>query len=276
MTNLDAKVLSERLEISMREALLELRTLSIFAAGCTRIDLVRDPKLVSGPGVQMRYREALKKRLAGEPLAYITGYSEFYGENLAINSNVLCPRPDTELLVDCVISKVSGKPDPKILELGTGSGAISIALAKSVSSLKIVATDISNEACNVARNNIKTSRVSHRVSVIKSDWFSEIHSRFDVIVSNPPYVEEGDPHLKKPGVRFEPKLALVGGKDGLAEIREIIGASIMHLYPDGWLCFEHGYDQGRQCRALLKDRGFRSIFTERDLSGNERVSGGKI
>jgi len=260
----------------MREALLEVRILTMFAVGCTRVELVRNPDLVFKPDAQERYRAAFERRCSGEPLAYITGYSEFYGEHLKIDSNVLCPRADTELLIDCVISKVAGKGHQRILELGTGSGAVSIALAKNVPELEMVATDISSAACKLAASNIELSGLSDRVYVIESDWFTNISGRFDCIVSNPPYIRAGDPHLEKPGVRFEPRLALVGGKDGLSEIREIINTSVEHLHPDGWLCLEHGYDQGLKCRSLLESRGFRDICTERDLSGNERVSSGRI
>jgi len=272
----DAKLLSERLEITIREALLEVRTLVMFAAGCTRIDLVRNPELASMPDVQKRYRDAFGKRFSGEPLAYITGEKEFYGSLLHINRDVLCPRPETELLVDVALEKIRALDKASVLELGVGSGAVSIALAANHRSIEITGIDISGSAIEVAQKNVDKSGLSGRVQLRCGHWYDNVSDEYDLIVSNPPYIAEDDSHLKNKTLLHEPQIALVSGIDGLDAIREIIFGSPPRLKRGGWLLFEHGYDQGPQCRSLLSKANFSDVFTKVDLSGNERVSGGTI
>ena len=260
----------------MREALLEVRTLVMFAAGCTRIDLVRNPELASMPDVQKRYRDAFGKRFSGEPLAYITGEKEFYGSTLQINRDVLCPRPETELLVDVALEKIRDLDEASVLELGVGSGAVSIAIAANHRFVEITGIDISSNALKVAKKNIAQFDLSRRIQLRCGHWLDDVSDEYDMIVSNPPYIAEGDSHLKNKTLLHEPKIALVSGFDGLDAIREIICKSPRRLKRGGWLLFEHAYNQGLQCRSLLSKANFSNVFTKVDLSGNERVSGGTI
>jgi len=216
-----------------------------------------------------------QRRLAGEPLAYITGSKAFYGLELQVSPDVLVPRPDTETLVDWALEVLPGttKPAPRVLDLGTGSGAIALALKATRPALAVWATDMSHAALTVAQANAQ--RLQLAVTFNQGPWLAALPAgtpRFDAIVSNPPYIAEHDPHLAALG--FEPIQALTSGANGLDDLLQIISAAPAHLQPGGWLLLEHGYDQAAAVRQLLTQCGFGQVQSRCDLAGIERCSGG--
>ena len=222
----------------------------------------------------------IQRRVGGEPMAYILGEREFYGVKLIVTPDVLIPRPETETLVEQALVRLSKQYAPttaRVLDLGTGSGAIAISLAEQRPALDIVAIDISAKALAVAKQN--AIKLGVHILFVESDWFSALgNERFDLIVSNPPYVGRGDPHLTQGDLRFEPIGALTDNapdRRGLACIRRIIDDAPKHLNGEGWLMFEHGYDQALACRDLLAARGFVELMCVPDLAGIPRVSGGR-
>lgn len=221
------------------------------------------------------FDELLARRLSGEPVAYILAEREFYGLMFEVGPAVLIPRPETELLVELALAKIPAASAKRVLELGSGSGAIAIALAQQRPQLSIIATDISQQALQLAARN-SARHGTNNITWRQSDWFEALPpQRFDLIVSNPPYVAASDPHLGRGDLRFEPRTALASGADGLDAIRIIGAASPAFLARDGWLMFEHGYDQGAACREILGQNGFTNIETRRDLADLERVSLGQ-
>jgi len=215
------------------------------------------------------------RRRAGEPIAYITGEREFQGLSLHVTQNVLIPRPETELVVEQALTLMAGRRTPKVLDLGTGSGAIAVAIANARRDAQVCATDASATALAVASGN--ASRHAVAVRFVQGDWFIALAGeRFDVIASNPPYVADGDPHLGEGDLRFEPQVALLGGPDGMGCIRTIAAAARRHLAPGGWLVFEHGYDQGSACVRLLVGLGYTGVADIQDLSGLPRVCKGQF
>ena len=225
-------------------------------------------------------RAWIQRRVGGEPMAYILGEREFYGVKLIVTPDVLIPRPETETLVEQALVRLSKQYAPttaRVLDLGTGSGAIAISLAEQRPALDIVAIDISAKALAVAKQN--AIKLGVHILFVESDWFSALgNERFDLIVSNPPYVAHGDPHLTQGDLRFEPIGALTDNapdQRGLACIRRIIDDAPKHLNGEGWLMFEHGYDQALACRDLLAARGFVELMCVPDLAGIPRVSGGR-
>ena len=215
------------------------------------------------------------RRRAGEPIAYITGEREFQGLSLHVTQNVLIPRPETELVVEQALTLMAGRRTPKVLDLGTGSGAIAVAIANARRDAQVCATDASATALAVASGN--ASRHAVAVRFVQGDWFIALAGeRFDVIASNPPYVADGDPHLGEGDLRFEPQVALLGGPDGMGCIRTIAAAARRHLAPGGWLVFEHGYDQGPACVRLLVGLGYTGVADIQDLSGLPRVCKGQF
>lgn len=227
------------------------------------------------------WQTALQRRLQGEPVAYITGRKDFFGLTLAVDARVLDPRPDTETLVDWALaclaeSTPASSPSiraPRILDLGTGSGAVALALQHARPDAAVWAVDASEDALAVARAN--AARLQLGVQFIASDWLNAVDiqhtGRFDLIVSNPPYVAEGDPHLA--ALTHEPLQALTSGPDGLDDIRQIITQAPACLAPGGWLLLEHGWDQAAPVQALLRQAGFEQVQSRRDLAGIERCTG---
>ena len=228
------------------------------------------------------------RRQGGEPIAYILGEREFYGRLFTVAPAVLIPRPETELLCEAVLERLSGPDCPKgasVLDLGTGSGAIAVTLACERPDLHVTAVDASAAALRVAEANAArwdasgqasrkaSNKTTDRLRLIESDWFAALAGeRFDFIVSNPPYIAEGDAHLNQGDLRYEPHLALAGGADGMTSINQIARNAPAHLHPNGWLLFEHGWAQGEQCRKALSANGFSDVTTIRDLNDHERVS----
>lgn len=221
------------------------------------------------------FEALLTRRLLGEPVAYILGYREFYGLNLTVTPDTLIPRPDTETLVEAALEKTPADTSCSILDLGTGTGAVALAIAKHRPQTQVMAIDASKAALRIAEHNAKQLGLAH-VRFTLSHWFSAVESdRFNLIVSNPPYIEQHDPHLSQGDLRFEPISALASGTDGLDDIREIIAHSLIHLLPQGWLMLEHGYNQAELVADLMAENGLIEIKTIQDLGGNDRVTIGK-
>ncbi len=217
------------------------------------------------------FNQFLQQRIEAIPVAYILGYKEFWSMPFKVTPDVLIPRPETELLVEQVLKLVSDVSNPQILELGTGSGAIAIALEKELPNAQIIATDFSTKALTIAKTNAKALSIN-QLNFIQSDWFSDIpNSQFNIIVSNPPYIEQHDPHLKGE-IRFEPIQALTSGDDGLDDIRIIVKNSVGYLKPGGTLLIEHGFDQGNKVSGLMKESGFIKCQTLSDYSQNDRIT----
>lgn len=224
------------------------------------------------------WQVALQRRQSGEPVAYIVGFKEFYDLKLAVNADVLDPRDDTETLVDWALELIPIDRAFKVLDLGTGSGAVALAIRSQRPLAQITATDASLQALAVAQANSAALELPIRfiqANATDPNWFSAIRSEaFDLIVSNPPYISEGDAHLA--ALKHEPAMALISGKDGLDAIRSIIKHAPAHLRPGGWLLLEHGYDQAEPVRDLLNAHGFLDMTTRQDLSSIDRCTGGRL
>jgi release factor glutamine methyltransferase len=255
--------------VDPREAKLLLRE----ASGASAAAVAAFPERELEAGAATRYLDWLERRAAGEPIAYIVGWREFFSRRFEVGPGTLIPRPETELLVEAVLDRLVGAV-PRVLDLGTGSGAIAVSIACEAPHAEVWAVDASDAALDVAQRNAVV--LDGRVRFVKSDWFAALAGeRFDVLVSNPPYIAEHDSHLEQGDLRSEPRSALASGPDGLDDIRRIISAAPMHLLPAGWLLFEHGYDQSAAVRGLLDAAGFVEVGSLRDLAGIERVSFGR-
>lgn len=233
----------------------------------------REDKVEAAPAAT--FAAQLARRARGEPIAYLVGQREFYGRGFRVTPDVLIPRPETELLIDAALSRLPAEADCEVLDLGTGSGCIAVTLALERSRARVCASDISVSALAVARENAR--QLGADVEFLESDWFQRLpNRRFDLMVSNPPYVASGDPHLGQGDLRFEPQHALSAGADGLADIRRIVGEAPAHLHNGGWLILEHGHDQAPACRQLMIKAGFTDVFDMRDLAGLPRICGGRL
>ena len=234
------------------------------------------------PDTTTRFQALAERRRAGEPLAYLLGQQEFYGRPFTVSPAVLIPRADTETLVETALEQLLLQRQQRravplsLLELGTGSGIIAITLALEAPDTEVHAVERSPDALAVAQQNAKALGAD-RIHWHTGNWWQALACprRFDLIVSNPPYIAAGDHHLQQGDLRFEPPQALAAGPDGLDDLRIIIGGAPAHLNPGGWLLLEHGYDQEAPVQALLRDAGFADVFTRRDLAGQPRVSGGR-
>ena len=254
---------------------LDARLLLEYASGCTHTDLLARPETPLIAPAAAQFAEWVERRAAGEPLAYLVGEAEFRGRVFQVSPDVLIPRPETEVLIELALERMRGLAAPRVVDLGTGSGIVAISLALECSSAVTAAVDVSKGAISVARNN--AGRLGAKVDFHEGSWFEPLAGRrFDLIVSNPPYVAAGDPHLALNGLPFEPQMALTDGADGLDCIRAIVAGAPDHLNSGGWLLFEHGYDQGEASRNLLRAAGFKGAFTQTDLAGIDRVSGGHL
>jgi release factor glutamine methyltransferase len=254
---------------------LDARLLLEYATGCTHTDLLARPETPVIAPAWTQYLTWVDRRAAGEPLAYLVGEAEFRGRVFQVSPDVLIPRPETEVLIELALARLQGLERPRIVDLGTGSGIVAISLALECPQAEVLAVDLSPAALVVARTN--AGRLGARVDFRAGSWFAPLAGeRFDLIVSNPPYVAAGDPHLALNGLPFEPQMALTDGADGLACIRAIVAEAAAHLAPGGHLLFEHGYDQGVASRNLLTAAGFQAAFTHPDLAGIDRVSGAHL
>lgn len=258
-------------------ARLEAELLLAHALGKPRVWLYAHAGDAVDEAAQAAFAALLTRRLAGEPIAYLTGRRGFWSLELEVTPATLIPRPETELLVELALARLPAEARARVADLGTGSGAVALAIARERPQAWVFATDASAAALAVARRNAGRLGLVH-VAFAQGDWcraLGDAHD-FDLIVSNPPYIAVGDPHLGEGDLRFEPATALASGADGLDAIRNIVRDARAHLRPGGWLLFEHGYQQGAAVRALLAAAGYRQVFTARDLEGRERVSGGAM
>lgn len=252
---------------------LENRILLCHALGVPRVALITQSERTLGAEEAARLASLVQRRLDGEPIAYIVGEREFFGLPFRVGPGVLIPRPDTELIVELAIERLP--PRGRLLDMGTGSGAIAVACAHSRKDAAVTALDLSEDALAIARANAAANGAA--VRFLRSDWFAGVEDeRFALIASNPPYIAAGDAHLAQGDLRFEPVGALTDHADGLSALRTIVKGAPDHLEPGGWLLLEHGYDQAGSVRALLAARGFLDVQSWRDLAGIERVSGGRI
>ena len=221
------------------------------------------------------FRKLVLLRHDGDPVAYLLGKREFHGLDFRVTPDVLIPRPETETLVDAGLEKLDAMPGRKVLDLGTGSGCVAVSIAHERPAAQVTAIDLSADALDVARSN--ATALGQKVEFLQGRWFAPLaQRRFDLIVSNPPYVAAGDPHLHHGDLRFEPTAALISGPDGLNDLRVIVGGAAEHLLPGGWLLFEHGYDQAETSRDLLAKAGFGDLKSWPDLAGIPRVAGGRL
>ncbi|MEJ7929027.1 peptide chain release factor N(5)-glutamine methyltransferase [Ramlibacter sp. AN1015] len=254
---------------------LDAQLLLLSALGRDRQDrawlITHDDAPLPAP-VRRRFDALCARRLEGEPLAYLVGEKEFFGMTLQVDARVLVPRPDTETLVEWALELLAARSRPRIIDLGTGSGAIALALQRACPDAFVQAVDRSAEALSVARDNAR--RLELPLHLRQACWLEEDAGGWDLIVANPPYIAAGDPHL--PALRHEPVSALVAGPDGLDDLRRIAQAAPTQLAPGGWLLLEHGWDQAAAVRDLLRSAGFVQVASRRDLGGVERCSGGRL
>lgn len=271
----DAARLVAALPLSADTARIEVQMLLQRVLGVARSHLIAHSERVLSDAEEAAYQQLLQRRLGGEPVAYILGEREFFDLNLQVTPATLIPRPDTELLVELALERLP-EQESYVLDMGTGSGAIALVIASRRTDAEVWACDLSPAALAVAQANAQRLAINN-VKWVESDWFSAFEQqRFDLIVSNPPYIAAGDCHLAQGDVRFEPLSALISGADGLDDIRAIIAQAGAHLEKDGWLLLEHGYDQAKRVRTLLHAAGFSAVFSAHDLAGIERCSGGQL
>jgi release factor glutamine methyltransferase len=256
-------------------ARLDAELLLAVALNKPRTWLYTWPEHIPSLPEQHKYLDLLRRRQDGEPIAYLIHRREFYGLELKINHHVLIPRPETETLVECVLQAATGNAQMRIADLGTGSGAVALALAHTMPQARVVATDISGEALTLARENAAALGIDN-ISFVQGSWLEPLADMtFDIIASNPPYIDAQDPHLSEGDVRFEPVPALVSPENGLADIRQIAETGMPNLAKGGRLFFEHGYAQGEAVRAIFSAYGYGDISTVQDLSGQDRVTMGR-
>lgn len=265
-------LLVDSLKLEPSEARLEAQLLLQTGLNVSRAWLLTHENDALEGKQEAAFEALLKRRLNGEPIAYILGKREFYGLDFIVTPDTLIPRPDTETLVEAALEKIPTDKPYNVLDLGTGSGAIAIAIAKHRPQAYITAVDASNSTLEIAKNNAHFLSIPN-VQFILGDWFNNLaNKKFDVIVSNPPYIAQNDVHLTQGDLRFEPISALASGVDGLDDIRHIIDSCLIHLKPQGWLMLEHGYDQAELVSDLMAQNGLVDIATLKDLGNQNRVT----
>lgn len=265
-----SRQLQSTLNLDPSTARIEVQCLLQHVLNVNRAYLMTYPERILNGNETARYQRLFERRMQGEPIAYLLGIREFFGMDFKVTPATLIPRPDTELLVEIALQHLPQRGT--VLDMGTGSGAIALSIAHQRPDVAVVAVDASQAALDVARENAQRFNLAN-VRLMQSDWFSQLAGqRFDLIVSNPPYIEQDDVHLSQGDVRFEPMTALASGSDGLDDIRRIVSGAKDHLTPGGWLMFEHGYNQAGRVRELLDQAGFDQVTSLRDLSGIERVT----
>jgi len=255
---------------------LDTEVLVMHVTGLTRAQLITHANHLLTTSQESTLNELLERRARGEPVAYLTGTREFWSMALHVTPDVLIPRPETELLVEQALTRIPSDASWMIADLGTGSGAIALALAKERPRCRVIATDASERALTVARANAARLKIRN-VEFRQGEWCTPlVGMQFDLIVSNPPYVAEGDPHLLQGDVRFEPRSALTAGQDGLDAMRDIIATAAHQLRPGGWLLTEHGSDQDEPIARLFIAGQYTNVMAYQDLAGHPRLTAGRI
>lgn len=254
------------------DARLDAELLLAHVLGKSRAWLFAWPEYEVDAAQHATYERMVAARQRGEPMAYLTGHREFWSLDLVVTPDVLIPRHETERLVEVALAHIPAGRDVRVADLGTGSGAIALALARERQRARVLATDASKAALDVARENARRLDVRN-VAFAEGDWCDALgRERFDLIVSNPPYIAAGDAHLDIGDLRYEPKSALMSGADGLDAIRRIVADAFEHLHPDARLLIEHGWDQAERVRALFAAAGYVEVASARDAAGHERVT----
>lgn len=256
-------------------ALLDAEVILCHILGKSRSHLRAWPEKQLQTQQYKQFQTLLEQRHQGLPIAYITGSREFWSRDFKVNIDVLIPRPDTELLIELSLSLIAKKARVQLIDLGTGSGNIAITLAAERPDLDVYATDLSHKALNLAKLNAKTLKIKN-IQFILSNWFDEIKpSKFDLVITNPPYIASNDPHLLEGDIRFEPECALISANRGLQDIKKISYYARRYLKENGTLLIEHGFDQQSAVQAIFKSYHYHNIKTHIDLSGNPRVTVGQ-
>lgn len=269
-----AQALSWAGQIDSETARLDVELLLCHCLDKERSYLFTWPERVLTQPQQLQFQTLFQRRKRGEPVAHILGRRDFWDLNLRVNASTLIPRPDTELLVELGL-RLLEREDARVLDLGTGTGAIALSLAKEHQHWQLDAVDSSAAAVLLAQQNAQDNQLAN-VRIYQSDWFTSIAPiAFDLILSNPPYIDPEDPHLQQGDVRFEPRSALVAGDKGLADIKIIAAQAPEYLTVGGYLMLEHGYDQADQVGAVLRRQGFTEVASFQDLGGNDRVTLGR-
>lgn len=266
---------AQLLRTSSPSARLDAELLAQHVTGVTRAEVIGNLQRLLSEHEKNQLSHLLARRCDGEPIAYLIGHREFWSLDLTVSPATLIPRPDTELLVERALAHLPHGAPLSVADLGTGSGAIALAIAHERPLCRVSAIDQSQDALAIATDNAARLGLAN-VKFVAGDWFVPLAAqRFDVVVSNPPYIRADDPHLDAGDVRFEPRSALIAGSDGLLAIRHLIQTAIHHLVANGWLLLEHGFDQAGAVRNLLKQHGYTSITSHRDLAGHERITEGQ-
>ncbi|TXK60541.1 peptide chain release factor N(5)-glutamine methyltransferase [Alkalisalibacterium limincola] len=267
---------ARRLQEGSDSARLDAELMLCHVLRCSRAWLFAHADDPLEPGAAGEFHRLLRRRLQGEPIAHILGRRGFWTLDLAVDASTLIPRPETELLVEAALARIGEGTHLRVLDLGTGTAAVALAIASERPRAEIVAVEQSPGAIDLARRNVDASGLRN-VALRQGSWYAPVAGeRFSVIVSNPPYIASGDPHLDHGDVRFEPRSALVAGVDGLDDIRVIVAGAAAHLEPGGWLMLEHGHDQGEAVRTLMATAGMGEVGSRQDLAGHERVSFGRL
>lgn len=274
MTIRDLLTRSQKL-LASETAALDCELLLCHCLGKDRTYIYTWPEREVDAAIEIEFKTLLERRSKGEPIAYLIGRREFWSLSLRVNNSTLIPRPDTERLVEVALDLPFAQ-HIDVLDLGTGTGAIALALASENPQWRVRGVDVASDAVQLAQQNARDLHIAN-AQFSQSDWFENIApQQFDLIVSNPPYIAESDPHLLQGDVRFEPRRALVAEKNGLAAITDIASAAKNYLRANGWLLFEHGYDQAPAVRTLLSQLHYSDVSTWDDWGGNERVTGGRV
>lgn len=267
---------NQKLVNNSPSALLDAQVLLSHLLQCNTAHLIAWPEKNLSKIQEIEFLKLIEQRQQGLPIAHLTGQREFWSLNFFVNNSTLIPRPETETLVEFILEKFGDKKNLKLLDMGTGTGAIAIAIASEKTDWEIIASDISSDAINLARKNSKHIKANN-TKFIESDWFKNISTTdFDIIVSNPPYIANDDPHLNQGDVRFEPDSALTAGKSGMDDIEILCTQAKNHLAKEGWLIVEHGYNQEKPVADCFTKSNFNSIIQKHDLSGHTRMTAGKI
>jgi release factor glutamine methyltransferase len=271
----DAARLGQALALAVGDARSEAQILLAHALGRSRAWVMAHGSEDASVASSSRYSDWVARRVAGEPIAYILGEREFYGLRLQVNPHVLIPRAETELLVDTALSHLPASKPSKLLDLGTGSACVALAIAVHAAGCQVLGTDASPQALSVAATNLQR-HYAENLDLLQSDWYEGLGAmRFDLIVSNPPYIAAADAHLKQGDLRFEPPMALTPGASGLEAIERIATGAQGYLRDGGWLMIEHGHDQAQAVRQILERNGFRGIAAVPDLAGIARICLGR-